>query len=59
MRPDNLLGNILWLIFGGFEAALGYFIGGFMLCLTVVGIHFGLQCFKIVYSFWGSVGCSQ
>ena len=47
MRPDNLLGNIIWLIFGGFIAALGYFIGGFVLCLTVVGIPFGLQCFKI------------
>ncbi len=47
MRPDNLLGNIIWLIFGGFIAALGYFIGGLVLCLTVIGIPFGLQCFKI------------
>lgn len=47
MRPDNLLGNIIWLIFGGFIAALGYFVGGLVLCLTVVGIPFGLQCFKI------------
>ena len=43
----NLLGNIVWLIFGGFMAALGYFVGGFMLCLTIVGIPWGLQCFKI------------
>lgn len=47
MRPDNFLGNIIWLIFGGFIAALGYFIGGLALCITVVGIPFGLQCFKI------------
>jgi uncharacterized membrane protein YccF (DUF307 family) len=47
MRPDNLLGNIIWLVFGGFIAALGYFIGGLVLCITVVGIPFGLQCFKI------------
>ena len=47
MRPDNLLGNIIWLIFGGFIAAMGYFIGGLLLCLTIVGIPFGLQCFKI------------
>jgi uncharacterized membrane protein YccF (DUF307 family) len=43
----NFLGNIIWLIFGGFFTALGYFVGGFILCLTVVGIPFGIQCFKI------------
>ena len=43
----NILGNILWLIFGGFLAGIGYFIGGTFLCLTIVGIPFGLQAFKI------------
>lgn len=43
----NLIGNLIWLIFGGFAAALGYIVGGFFLCLTIVGIPFGLQCFKI------------
>ena len=43
----NLLGNLIWLIFGGFFAALGYFFGGIMLCVTVVGIPWGLQCFKL------------
>jgi uncharacterized membrane protein YccF (DUF307 family) len=47
MRPDNLFGNIIWLIFGGFFAALGYFVGGLLLCITVIGIPFGVQCFKI------------
>lgn len=47
MRPDNLLGNIIWLIFGGLIAALGYIIGGLILCITIVGLPFGLQCFKI------------
>jgi uncharacterized membrane protein YccF (DUF307 family) len=47
MHPDNLPGNIIWLVFGGLIAALGYFIGGLVLCITVVGIPFGLQCFKI------------
>ena len=43
----NTIGNIIWLIFGGFIAALFYFIGGFFLCITIIGIPFGLQCFKI------------
>ncbi|MEQ1798946.1 MAG: YccF domain-containing protein [Lacibacter sp.] len=43
----NFLGNLIWLIFGGFFAALGYFLGGIVLCITIVGIPFGLQCFKL------------
>lgn len=43
----NLLGNLIWLFFGGLAAALGYIVGGFVLCLTIVGIPFGLQCFKL------------
>lgn len=45
----NFLGNIIWLLFGGLIAALGYIVGGFILCLTVIGIPFGLQCFKLAY----------
>lgn len=43
----NLVGNLVWLIFGGLLAAIGYLIGGIILCLTVVGIPWGMQCFKI------------
>lgn len=43
----NLIGNLIWLIFGGLLTALGYIFGGLLLCLTVVGIPFGLQCFKL------------
>ncbi|HTQ29387.1 MAG TPA: YccF domain-containing protein [Puia sp.] len=43
----NFLGNIIWLIFGGFLAAMGYVFGGFVLCVTIVGIPWGMQCFKI------------
>ena len=43
----NFLGNLIWLIFGGLFAALGYVVGGALLCLTIFGIPFGLQCFKL------------
>lgn len=43
----SCLGNIIWLIFGGLIAGLGYMIGGLALCLTVVGIPFGIQSIKL------------
>ncbi|XZF15982.1 YccF domain-containing protein [Chitinophagaceae bacterium MMS25-I14] len=43
----NLLGNLIWLLFGGLWAALGYMFGGLLLCFTIVGIPWGLQCFKL------------
>lgn len=43
----NFFGNIIWLIFGGLFAAIGYFIGGLLLCVTIIGIPWGLQCFKL------------
>jgi len=43
----SVFGNIIWLIFGGFLAGLGYIIGGIALCLTIVGIPFGIQTIKI------------
>ena len=43
----NFLGNIIWLIFGGLLAAFGYIFGGFVLCITIIGIPWGLQCFKL------------
>jgi len=46
----SLIGNILWLIFGGLIAALGYFLGGLVLCLTIVGIPFGVQAFKLGFA---------
>jgi len=47
MFPFNLIGNIIWLVFGGLISALFYFIGGLVLCITILGIPFGIQCFKI------------
>lgn len=43
----RILGNILWLICGGLESAINYFIGSIALCITIVGIPWGWQTFKI------------
>jgi uncharacterized membrane protein YccF (DUF307 family) len=43
----SLLGNLIWLIFGGFLSGMGYILGGLLVCLTVVGIPFGMQSIKL------------
>lgn len=43
----HLLGNLIWLVFGGLFAALGYFAAGIALAVTIVGIPFALQSFKL------------
>jgi len=43
----NLLLNLIWLILGGFIVTLAYVLGGVMLCLTIIGIPFGIACFKL------------
>lgn len=41
------IGNIIWIIFGGLFGAIGWCISGVILCITIVGIPFGKQCFKM------------
>lgn len=43
----SFLGNILWIICGGFAVALEYFVAGISLCCTIIGIPFGIQMFKL------------
>ena len=43
----STLVNILWLIFGGLEMAVAFGIWGISLCVTIIGIPFGLQFFKL------------
>lgn len=43
----KILGNIIWWIFGGLEAAIGYLTGSLALAVTIVGIPFALQTFKL------------
>ena len=49
----NFLGNLLWLVLGGLLVALLYFAAGLLLCITIVGIPFGIQLFKLgSYALW-------
>jgi uncharacterized membrane protein YccF (DUF307 family) len=43
----SLLGNILWFVFGGLWAFLGYCIGAIGMCITIIGIPMGIQAFKL------------
>ena len=44
----NTIGNILWIfIGGGIFIFLEYLLGGLILCLTIVGIPFGIQAFRL------------
>lgn len=49
----RFIGNILWLILGGFIISLYYFVIGLLFCLTIIGIPFGLQLFKMAgFALW-------
>lgn len=43
----SFLMNVIWLLVSGLWLALAAAINGLLLCLTVVGIPFGTQCFKL------------
>lgn len=41
------LGNIIWFFLGGFVISLGWLIIGVLLCITIIGVPAGVQCFKM------------
>ncbi len=49
----RILGNIIWLVFGGFAIFVEYVLAGVALCATIIGIPFGLQAIKIgILALW-------
>jgi len=49
----RVIGNVLWLLFCGLWLAVGYGLSGLVLCLTIVGIPFGVQAFKLAeFTLW-------
>jgi len=49
----KMLGNIIWLVFGGLHIALEYLIAGLVLMITIIGIPFGMQSIKLgILAIW-------
>ena len=44
----GLIGNVFWLIFMGIWLAIGHLVSGILCCITIIGIPFGIQHFKLV-----------
>jgi uncharacterized membrane protein YccF (DUF307 family) len=43
----SLVFNVIWLVLFGWELFVGHIVSGVALCLTIIGIPFGLQAFKL------------
>lgn len=43
----SIIGNIIWIIFGGIFIFLEYLIAGVLMCLTIVGIPFGIKIMQL------------
>jgi uncharacterized membrane protein YccF (DUF307 family) len=49
----RLLLNIIWLIFAGVWMTIAYVIAGLVMCITIIGIPFGVQSFKLAgFALW-------
>ena len=42
----SCLGNMLWFVFGGLLIGLSWVLAGVIWCITIIGIPWGIQCFK-------------
>lgn len=49
----KLIGNIIWVIFGGLFLCVGYLLAGLLLCVTIVGIPFGYKVMQLgTFALW-------
>jgi uncharacterized membrane protein YccF (DUF307 family) len=49
----KILGNLIWLLFGGLATAIEYFLSSIPLFVTIIGIPFGLQAIKLgILTLW-------
>jgi uncharacterized membrane protein YccF (DUF307 family) len=43
----RLLGNLIWLLFGGLWTAIGWWVAGLLAAITLIGIPFAIAAFRI------------
>ena len=49
----KFIGNILWMLLGGILISLYYALVGLLFCITIIGIPFGVQLFKMAgFALW-------
>ncbi|HVC31158.1 MAG TPA: YccF domain-containing protein [Steroidobacteraceae bacterium] len=49
----RLLGNIIWLLFGGLATGIGWWLAGLLAAITIIGIPFSIAAFRIgTFSLW-------
>jgi uncharacterized membrane protein YccF (DUF307 family) len=48
--------NVVWFVFAGWYIALAHVLIGVTQCLTIIGIPFGLQHFKLAVIAFAPVG---
>lgn len=49
----RLLGNLIWLLFGGLATAIGWWVAGLLAAITIIGIPFSIAAFRIgVFTLW-------
>jgi uncharacterized membrane protein YccF (DUF307 family) len=49
----RLLGNLVWLLFGGLETGIAWWVAGLLAAITIVGIPFSIAAFRIgTFTFW-------
>jgi uncharacterized membrane protein YccF (DUF307 family) len=44
----SVIGNVVWIVVVGWELALAHLAAGLLLCVTIIGIPFGVACWKMV-----------
>ncbi|WP_218010390.1 YccF domain-containing protein [Actinomadura chibensis] len=44
----SVLGNVIWIIVAGWWLALGHLTTGVLLCISIIGIPFGIANFKLI-----------
>jgi len=53
VRPVKTIGNILWFVLAGIWLAISYAVAGLVMCITIIGIPFGVQAFKLAaFALW-------